>query len=223
MDKKFHFSLNLFHDKGKFLVLLISILFLFTLKPFLESFIRIRFLMDIFISVILFSSIYAVSKRRSVFISALLISLPMFVSLWSGYSGKIPSSLAVGRIFGALFFAFTAIVILLHVFKERKITADVIIGAICVYFLIGLMWAFIFSVLEIFQPGSFHIEQSLGVRLSDFSYYSFVTLTTLGYGDITPLSPPARSLCLLEAITGQLYLAVMIAGLVGIYVSQSRQ
>jgi voltage-gated potassium channel len=57
--------------------------------------------------------------------------------------------------------------------------------------------------------------------LSHFSYYSFVTLTTLGYGDITPLTPVARSLSLLEAITGQLYIAILIARLVGIHIAQS--
>jgi hypothetical protein len=73
------------------------------------------------------------------------------------------------------------------------------------------------------QPGSFQIAQDIDISYSHFTYYSFVTLTTLGYGDITPLSYPARSLSTVEAVTGQLYLAVMIAGLLGAYISQSRK
>lgn len=94
-------------------------------------------------------------------------------------------------------------------------------GAICVYFMIGLLWALIFSTLELLQPGSFQMPQGQGTELSHFSYYSYVTLTTLGYGDITPISPPARSLALLEAIMGPLYIAVLIARLVGIHIVQS--
>lgn len=73
---------------------------------------------------------------------------------------------------------------------------------------------------ETFQPGSFQMPQGT-INQATFTYYSYVTLTTLGYGDITPISTPARSLALLEAMMGQLYLAVLIARLVGIHIAQS--
>jgi hypothetical protein len=93
--------------------------------------------------------------------------------------------------------------------------------AVCVYFFIGLMWSFVFSVLESLQPGSFRFGQGLTANVKNFIYYSFVTQTTLGYGDITPVTPPARNLSVLEAIIGQLYLAVLIARLVGVQIAQS--
>jgi hypothetical protein len=86
------------------------------------------------------------------------------------------------------------------------------------------MWADVFSVLETVQPGSFSsvgaaldtasTVESARLQVAQFSYFSFVTLTTLGYGDITPLSRPARNLAALEAVFGQLYLAVLVARLV---------
>jgi len=131
------------------------------------------------------------------------------------------SFLLVGKIFACLFYVFMVIVILQYLFKEKVITVDMIVGAICVYFLIGMMWASIFSIIEILEPGSFQSPEGMASELSHFSYYSFVTLTTLGYGDITPITATARSLSLLEAITGQLYIAILIARFVGIHIAQS--
>ncbi len=84
------------------------------------------------------------------------------------------------------------------------------------------MWAFIFSVLEIIHPGSFAIgEGQIEVGRLLFIYYSFVTITTLGYGDITPLTAPANAFSSIEAVTGQIYLVVLVARLVGMHIAQS--
>lgn len=208
---------------GRFLFLLISLLLILTLRPFLEVFIGINLLMDFFGSVILFSGIYAVSRKRHIFYISLIIALPALISQWSSHVVAVPSFLLVGKIFAGLFYAFMVIVILNYLFKEKEITADMIVGAICVYLLIGMMWAAIFSVLEILQPGSFKMPEIMGTEIRHFSYYSFVTLTTLGYGDITPLTAPSRSLSILEAIMGQLYVAILIARLVGIHIAQSTE
>ena len=205
----------------KFLFLLISMVLLFVVNPFLEGFIGINLLMDIFFSVILLSGIYAVSQKRGLVIVALLIALPTLLFHWSYYVVRDPTFLLAGNIFGALFFVYTAVVVLAHLLRGREVTADVIIASVCVYFLIGLMWGFVYSILETLQPGSFLVAQGQMDRLANFVYYSFVTLTTLGYGDIAPLSAPARSLSALEAIMGQLYIAILIARLVGIHISQS--
>ncbi len=90
-------------------------------------------------------------------------------------------------------------------------------------FVMGVgQWAFVFSVLECIHPGSFSIgEGQIGVGLLLFIYYSFVTITTLGYGDITPLTAPANSISLLEAVIGQIYLVVLVARLVGMHIAPS--
>ena len=127
----------------------------------------------------------------------------------------------LGEVTGALFFGFTAVTLMSYLFKTKDITSDIIIGAICAYFLIGLMWAYVYAILETFRPGTFHSSQGGNFERVSFIYYSFVTITTLGYGDITPLTSQARSLSILEAVFGQIYLAVVIARLVGIQITQS--
>lgn len=84
------------------------------------------------------------------------------------------------------------------------------------------MWAFVYSLMESIHPGSFSIaEGQINAGRSLYVYYSFVTLTTLGYGDITPMTAPANSISILEAIIGKLFLAILIARLVGIHIAQS--
>jgi hypothetical protein len=205
---------------GRFLFLLITIGLMFVLRPFLEGFIRISYLMDIFFTAIFLSAVYAVSQKRGVFIVTLFIALLTIASLWINDFTGISAYGMVGNILGTVFMSFTAIMILSYMFREDEVTGDMIMGAICVYFLFGLIWAFVFSILETTQPGSFQMPGEIADK-KVFNYYSYVTLTTLGYGDITPISAPARSLALLEAVMGQLYLAVLVARLVGLHISQS--
>ncbi len=111
-------------------------------------------------------------------------------------------------------------------------TVDTIFGAVCVYLLIGLSFAMICMLIEFALPGSFVTSGNgitdLNLRVagqSNFStsiYYRFVTLTTLGYGDLMPVSPPARTLSYIEAVIGQIYLTVLIARLVGLHISQRK-
>ena len=206
---------------GRFYLLLISITLTLALRPFLEGFIGIRLLMDIFITAILMSGLYAASRKRHLFYVGLLIAFPALAVHWSSYFVEVPSSFIVGEVFGALFFTFLVVLILHYLSKEKKITTDVIAGAICGYLLIGLMWANFYSVLEALQPGSFQVPEHLSTDLSYFTYYSYVTLTTLGFGDIIPMTNQARSLSVLESVTGPIYLAVTVARLVGIGISQS--
>jgi hypothetical protein len=127
-----------------------------------------------------------------------------------------------GQCFGIAFFAFMVATILSFIFKQYDITLDVIYGAIVVYLLTAIMWAFIFKVVEVLQPGSFTITQGLGEETRfTFIYYSLVTITTLGYGDITPVTDVAKSFSALEAVVGQIYLVVLVARLVGIHIAQS--
>ena len=161
-------------------------------------------------------------QKKLFFVIGSLLALPMFTATWSTYFVKIPSLLLVGDCFGILFFAFAVVNILSFVFEQHDVTTDVIYGAIVVYLLIAMMWALIFSLVESLQPGSFTMAQS---QVQDskfpFYYYSFVTITTLGYGDITPVTDIARSFAFLEAVIGQIYLVVLVARLVGINISQS--
>ena len=105
-----------------------------------------------------------------------------------------------------------------------EVNTNRLVGAICVFLLLGVIWALGYSFLELLAPASFSgIEPGTGEGWeSDWIYFSFVTLTTLGYGDITPVSATARSLVYMQAIAGQFYIAVLVAGLVGAYISDKQ-
>lgn len=99
-----------------------------------------------------------------------------------------------------------------------------LVGAVCVFLLLGLIWSFAYALLELIAPGSFKgLSPGLGPDAdSSWLYFSFVTLTTLGYGDITPVSAMGRSLAFMQAVAGQFYIAVLVAGLVSAYISDRR-
>lgn len=205
---------------GRFLFLFTSMVLMFVFRPFLMEYVTIAYLLEIFFFLIFLSAVYAIGQKRITLIIALFLLLLTEILQLLSYLKDIPSLDALSNILGGLLLAYTATIILLYLFSEDKITGDLIMGAICVYFLMGLVWSFVFSTLETFQPGSFQMPQGT-VSQATFTYYSYVTLTTLGYGDVTPISTPARSFALLEAMMGQLYLAVLIARLVGIHIAQS--
>ena len=96
------------------------------------------------------------------------------------------------------------------------------IGAITLYLLFGVLWAIAYAVIESLVPGSFAgLSEPLSQGWSsDWIYFSFVTMTTLDYGDIVPLTATARTLAYMQAVFGQFYLAILVAGLVGAYIAR---
>ncbi len=217
--------------QSKFTYLLVSMLVLFLIAPLFEGRVIARGLLDIFTSVVLVSAVYAVSQKKGFFVIAVILVLPVLAGRWSGYLMDSSFLGFMGMSFGVLFLGFTATNIMANVFREEEVTTDTISGAICVYLLIGLAWAFLFSVIEYLHPGSFSFGQSIadtsGQPLDQqntlFIYYSFVTLTTLGYGDVLPLTPSTRSLAMIEAVVGQIYLTVLVARLVGLHIVHSSE
>jgi len=208
--------------KERFLSLLIFIIAMLILGPLVEEFIRLRILMDILWSAIFVSTIYAVSQKKRHIVIAVVLALPMLGSIWAKYFFQHKALLVVGSLCGAAFILFAIIQMLIFIYGHNEVTRDLIVGAAVVYLLLALMWTFIFVVVETLHPGSFNLPEGQGIEATrQFMYYSFVTLTTLGYGDITPITSMARSLCILEAVIGQLYLVVQVAWLVGVHVSQS--
>ena len=112
-----------------------------------------------------------------------------------------------------------------QVFREGTVDMNNIIGAICVYLLLGVTWSLAYVFINLLIPGSFsgNISGTAFNQLQDFLYYSFVTLTTLGYGDIVPVTASARALATFEAIVGQFYIAILVAGLVAAYITRMQQ
>lgn len=206
--------------RGKYFYVLTCLLLLFLVYPFIQGDILGVSFLDIFSTAILISTIYAVSRSRRYLFMAALFALPAIATNWAYQIVRTDWLNLVSDGLYALYFLFAACIILIDVLQGEKVTFDKIYGAICVYFLIGMIWASVFSVIQTCAPGSFMLSRTPAQQAneSDLSYHSFVTLTTLGYGDIAPVSPPARSLSALEAMIGQLYLTVLVARLVGLHI-----
>ena len=211
---------NLLRSKERFLILLGLILGLLVLVPILNRFIALRIFLDIFLTAIIIIMVYAVSDKKGHIIVGLLVAAVMLASLWSQYTYPNKSIAAIGMILGVLFTSVVIANLLGFVLKSAEVNREIIYAAILLYLLAALMWAFLYTFLELIDPASFNIDLNRsGSHLLVFQYYSFVTITTLGYGDITPVTDVAKAFSVLEAVVGQLYLVVAVAWLVGMHVS----
>jgi voltage-gated potassium channel len=112
-----------------------------------------------------------------------------------------------------------------HLLSGGEISLNRLMGGICIYLLLGMAWTVLYIYMIVQQPGSFAGTELLTNTSPywDMTYFSFVTLTTLGFGDITPVSTGARALTYMEAVTGQLYIAILIGALVGSFISARRE
>ena len=217
-------------------VLLATLLSLYIINPFVQALFSSHpalILLDLLVSTTLLTATYAVHRNKRALLVAAIFAGPAIAGRWASYAVHSDWPFILSHCFGFFFLAFTGGAILLNVLRSVRVTGDIVNGAVCVYMLVSLAWAFLFSLLEVLQPGSFNLpEISAGPldsatmdvhRLSIFMYYSLVTLTTLGYGDITPVTLLARNLAALEAIMGQLYIAILVARLVGLHIVHSSQ
>ena len=207
--------------KDRFLFLIVFIVALIVLGPFISGYIKLRLFMNLFFSIIFLATIYAVSQKiHHIIITAILI-VPTLLAVWTPDIPMHNTLLTIGYICGLVVFAFAIISILNYIFSEETVTRQTISAAVAVYLLLALMWTFIYRLIENLYPGSFAVAHD---KLQDapniYLYFSLVTITTLGYGDITPTGSQAVSMAVLEAITGQIYLVVVVAWFVGLYVSR---
>jgi hypothetical protein len=108
------------------------------------------------------------------------------------------------------------------IIRSKTVTREVVYAAMLIYFLLAQLWAMVYTFLDRIDPASFNLPGGQGDFLL-FEYYSFVTLTTLGYGDITPLTKVAKAFSVLEAVVGQLYLVVVVAWFVGMLVAKKSE
>lgn len=220
LKRKFHDFLQAF-STAPFLILLILILLMLILPPFLDHWVSARILLDGFLTAILFALIFAIRSNRAQVITGVILALPLIITTWASYFVLVTSFGLTTQIFSALFFGFAAVNILRRMLKDKEITRETIFAAIVAYLLIGLMWAFLYMLVEKLVPGSFSFpDKGLRTTTMHFEYFSFVTITTLGYGDISPLTNKASALAMLEALVGQIYLVVLVAWLVGMHVSR---
>lgn len=219
-----------FYFRWRYLILLATLLLVLVVQPVLLGFSTPPLVFDAFLmlaTVVLLLSFFPDKKKRRV---ALALGIPTVLLSLGGHllSAQLHEGVVlVGHCLAVVFYFWAAALIVGSLFRVKELTPDSVFGAIGGYLLLGMAWGVLYSMLDTLWPGSFAVGRQLAehVRAEDsrmhlFTYYSFITLTTVGYGDVTPLSIPARTCAWLEALIGQFYLAVLVAGLVGALLSR---
>lgn len=205
---------------------LIAVILVDALAP--NEFARGRF-SDLMVAALLLAALIETVRSRHNAIWALALGLPaIVVRVIAAFRPDTTAQNTTVLGLSTLFLAFLIWNLLHDLNTSDRSTSERIFGALCAYVFIGFLFALIFAHLEYREPGSFYVSNDLldqsavneSSQLNIFIYYSFVTMTTLGYGDVTPISENARTLAWLEALIGQLYLAVMVAGFVAVHISE---
>jgi hypothetical protein len=206
----------------RFVLLLVAMLSELTLAPFMELLPGGPVLVQLVTASVLIAALAVAGSRR---IAVTLFSAALLVHVTAAVTADA-AIVAAGNALRLVFLCYVVGLVLYRVLMERAVTLDTVAGAACAYLLLGLVWGDLFLLLESWRPGSFSVPPewmrgSAGTLRATLNYFSFATLTTVGYGDIHPNDPRAGSLCAAEAVIGQLYLAIMIARLVGLHATRT--
>lgn len=216
--------MDLFHDRSVYQ--LATLLVLLGLGSWLNERWEAVPVFLLLLTLVLLSSIFRLSlSRRQAWLGATL-GVPAIVSLWlREFVNDIRLS-EVALAFVTLFMAYTAATILIHVLTEAQITMDTLSEAFSVFLLMGFSWACVYGLLYLQAPGVFRLPDEIStvgvsgltadVPIDVMIYFSFVTLTTVGYGDVLPVASLARGMAVLEMVVGHFYLAILIGRLVGL-------
>ena len=206
--------------ENKFLYLLSAMGFMMVVVPAAELPGGRDWLVQIIYLAILLGALYAMKQRRRGIVTSTLAAMGGFALNTSGLMMNIKLFSIAGDALYLLFYLIFISSILSDIFKAPKVTKDSFCGVICVYLMIGIFYATLYQAVEYLMPGSFtnvnvmtHSKNSPG--FFNMLYFSFITLATVGYGDITPLSPIAKSLVILESTTGVFYIAILVSHLIG--------
>ncbi len=166
-------------------------------------------------------SVYAASFRRRLMIFALVLAVPGILQRFILPKIHVGSLSIINIVLSFIFDVVIVVVIFRHVFSKKAADSETIFGALCIYLLVGFSFASVYGLVAAFEPKAFYLDPHANLHpipdRFDFVYYSFGTMTSLGASGITPVTAQARAVSVLEAIIGVLYLAVLIARLMGAY------
>lgn len=176
-------------------------------------------------TILLAVCLYAVLKRqRTITLLAFLLGLPPIVIHTLNVFGYLLPAYRFGLLVGVVYLGFVTIVLLWDVLAEATVSPDTLAGAVASYLLIGITYGLAYGLIELFHPGAFRdtVNSTASIHPPNLIFFSFVTLTTVGYGDVVPISGIAKSLSIVEAVIGIMYPAVLIGRLIGLHVSLRR-
>ena len=214
--------------KGRFSAFLVLLALLFLVVPLVPADLGVaKKVFDIFILAMLASCLRAVSRSRTFFLFMIAFTV---LNLGLGSYGIVADE--DGQGFGIVmlvvrivYFILVFLSIMNYVLDSGPVTGDKICGAISAYMMMGIVWGFIYALFYSIDPGSFRIPEEMAsseIGHSWIFYFSFTTLTTLGYGDLVPMKPAIQSYAIMEAACGQIFLAVIIARLIALHITHER-
>ena len=211
---------------GPYFIMCCVMLAAVLLYPLVHDFAGTIMIRTVFTAILL-SALYTVVRKPAIFRIVFVLLIPAIVANWvlNPLDNPVLSAITSATILVIMLAAIGTI--LRHIITARRISQDIIFGSIAVYLLAGVAWAFCFAFINDLMPGQV-IEtvgdvvsrESRAAMFPEFTYFSFITLTSVGYGDLTPIGAPARALAIVEGIFGQLYTAILIGKLVGMKVAQ---
>jgi len=214
------------HEHNNFVFLLSGLLVVILIGPLIQILtpLKLNSVTSISFVFMLLLGVWSIKgSRRALWLGAIMAVAGVISNMLAIRTGE-----EIYRILGLVtlfLFLLQTIVLAARVVLAEKINrSNGILGAVSIYLLLGVLWSLLYALTDTMVPGSFNgiSEDLAGGDYNTFLYFSFVTLTTLGYGDITPASELAKVFVYIEAIVGQFYLAVLVAGLVGSYLAEKQ-
>jgi voltage-gated potassium channel len=209
-------------SSGYYNFLLLFLIFLFAFRPYEQGLIYIA-IWKSFFTCTFFTAIFNVKHHRNVKISAVILAIPTLGFSWLELYYSSPWFFIGNVLFTIIFFMVCTASILVDVILHAKVTMETLRGVVCVYFMIAFLFAYIYYLIEYIIPGSFHLIHrdasftTFSRNLSQMMYFSFVTLLTIGFGDITPILNFSQTAVVIEGIIGQFYIAILVARIVAVY------
>ena len=179
---------------------------------------RGRILLNVGSLLVVIAAVAAIGRTRASFVIALLLAAPTLMFQLLAIDESDASLLLRSWAFGAALYAATIGYLLRYVFQREVMTSDKLYGAAAAYLMLGVLWTYLYAIADQLHPGSLAFPARAGsADFGELLYFSFTVLTSTGFGDVIPLLRIARALCVLEQLTGALFLAILIARLAGVY------
>ncbi|MEN8147688.1 MAG: potassium channel family protein [Campylobacterota bacterium] len=199
-------------------ILFFSLVGVLFLLPFVNAMPMLRFALVGQYTFVMLYLVFSARHTRALYLVDIAFVVPTLIATWLDSVYQNEYTFVASYLSMIIFFLYLQYLIIMQMVHAHKVTTNTIFGAMNIYLVAGLVWAYAFILLNHFDSSAFHLPDYEGFskEVELFTYYSYSTLTTLGYGDIVPESAQARMLSVLEAVFGQLYLAIVIAKLVSI-------
>jgi hypothetical protein len=208
--------------RGYYSYLLILFFLVFAFRPYNSSFTYIAWWKAL-ANITFLASIFNVKHHRGVKVFSFILAVPTLAMSWVELLYPTDTNIIIFTTLAIAFMAIAATSTIYDVILRARVTLETLRGVVCAYFIVAFTFAYIYLLIEFLIPGSFHLIEhdtsflAYSRNLSQFIYFSFITLLTIGFGDISPLMDVSQTFTVLEGIIGQFYIAILVSRIVAVY------